>query len=65
MKIAIPLGFTLAWFGWTTLVAGVLLGWLLAAAYAVAYRAVRAGQHTVGLPLAPLLISGALVALLD
>lgn len=64
VKIAIPVGFTLAWLGWATLVAGVLLGWLLAAAYAVVDRAVRAERRAPGLPLAPFLISGALVAAL-
>lgn len=64
VKIAIPVGFTLGWLGWATLVAGVLLGWFLAAVYAAVGRVVRAERRAPGLPLAPFLISGALVALL-
>lgn len=63
VKIAIPVGFTLGWLGWATLVTGVLLGWLLATAYTVADRAVHGGWRALGLPLAPFLVSGALVAL--
>lgn len=64
VKLALPLGFTLAWHGWTTLATGVLLGWLLAAAYAIARRATRGASKQNDLPLAPFLVFGAVVVLL-
>lgn len=64
VKLASPLGFTLSWYGWATLVTGVLLGWLLAATWVVARRCVPRLRQSLDLPLAPFLVAGALVSLL-
>lgn len=65
VKLAIPLGFTLSWYGWPTLVTGVLLGWLLAATWVVARRRLQRWRENLDLPLGPFLIAGAFVSLLQ
>ncbi|SED62723.1 leader peptidase (prepilin peptidase) / N-methyltransferase [Amycolatopsis tolypomycina] len=61
VKLAIPLGAALAWFGWQTLVLGSLLPWLAAA---IAVVIMRLGRRRTAIPMGPFVIAGALAAML-
>lgn len=61
VKLAVPLGAALAWFGWQTLVLGSLLPWLAAA---IAVAIMRLGRRRTAIPMGPFLIAGALAATL-
>ncbi len=61
VKLAVPLGAALAWFGWQTLVLGSLLPWLAAA---IAVAIMRFGRRRTAIPMGPFLIAGALAAML-
>jgi leader peptidase (prepilin peptidase)/N-methyltransferase len=61
VKLAVPLGAVLAWFGWQTLVLGSLLPWLAAA---ITVAIMRLGRHRTAIPMGPFLIGGALAAML-
>jgi leader peptidase (prepilin peptidase) / N-methyltransferase len=58
------LGLYLGWIGWSALVAGTLLGWVLAALAILVRRLFMAGEAARELPLGPFLVAGALVAVL-
>lgn len=67
VKLAVPLGFTLSWYGWATLLTGVLLGWLLAAVWVVARSRIRRWRESLDRPVLdrrrprqPSAVSGAL-----
>ncbi len=57
------LGLYLGWIGWSALVTGTLLAWVLAAA-AIPLRRVIGGKATGDLPAGPFLVAGALVVVL-
>lgn len=61
VKLAVPLGAALAWFGWQTLVLGSLLPWLAAA---IAVAIMRLGRRWTAIPMGPFLAAGALAAML-
>ncbi|MFB9690325.1 prepilin peptidase [Amycolatopsis plumensis] len=61
VKLAVPLGSALAWFGWQTLALGSLLPWLTAA---LAVAIMRLGRRRAAIPMGPFLIAGALAAML-
>ncbi|WP_410575571.1 prepilin peptidase [Amycolatopsis sp. cmx-4-61] len=61
VKLAVPLGAALAWFGWQTLVLGSLLPWLAAA---IAVTIMRLGRRRTAIPMGPFLIAGTLAAML-
>jgi leader peptidase (prepilin peptidase)/N-methyltransferase len=61
VKLAGPLGATLAWVDWRTLIVGILLGWLTAA---IGYGVTRlAGSRRQELPLGPFLIGATILIL--
>ncbi|WP_253886256.1 prepilin peptidase [Actinokineospora diospyrosa] len=64
VKLAGLLGLTLGWYGWTTILTGTLLGWLLAATARFTLRATRHIDRTAPTPLGPHLGIGAIVALI-
>ncbi|MEV6831235.1 A24 family peptidase [Amycolatopsis sp. NPDC051102] len=61
VKLAVPLGAVLAWFGWQTLALGSLLPWLAAA---IAVAIMRLGRGRTPVPMGPFLVAGALAAML-
>jgi leader peptidase (prepilin peptidase)/N-methyltransferase len=58
------LGLALGWHGWTALLTGTLLGWLLAAISHLVRRAAGQTRGDVAVPLGAFLIAGTFVALL-
>ncbi|WP_158263153.1 A24 family peptidase [Amycolatopsis sp. CA-128772] len=61
VKLAVPLGAALAWFGWQTLALGSLLPWLAAA---IAVAIMRFARRRTVIPMGPFLIAGTLAAML-
>lgn len=64
LRLSGLLGLALGWAGWTTVLAGTLLGWLAAA---IALSALRIGRGSVAsrnIPLGPFLIFGTFAAVL-
>ena len=61
-KAGFAVGAALGWIGWITVYAGVLLAFLLAAAYAGVQLARRRIHRRDGIPLGPFLFAGALLA---
>ncbi|MGW5722846.1 prepilin peptidase [Amycolatopsis sp. NPDC003865] len=61
VKLAVPLGAALAWFGWQTLALGSLLPWLAAA---ITAAIMHLGRRRTAIPMGPFLIAGTLAAML-
>ena len=64
LKLAGLLGLALGWHGWTALLTGTLLGWLLAAIGHLVRRTVGLGSRDTPVPLGAFLIAGTFTALL-
>jgi leader peptidase (prepilin peptidase)/N-methyltransferase len=64
VKLGGILGLALAWQSWLTLLAGTLLGWLLAAVVRAALTISRRMHRETVMPLGPYLLLGALAAVL-
>lgn len=64
LKLAGLLGLALGWLGWTALLTGTVLGWLLAAMAHLVRRAVGLGSRDTPVPLGAFLIVGTFVVLL-
>ena len=62
VKLAAPLGLVLGWYGWSTLVAGVLF-WTTASAVAAVVKAIVSKNARVALPMGPFMIGGTLIAM--
>ncbi|KAA2253317.1 prepilin peptidase [Solihabitans fulvus] len=62
LKLGGLLGLAMAWQGWPTLLAGTLVGWLLAALVRIVLRAGGRVARDVSMPLGPYLFAGAFVA---
>jgi leader peptidase (prepilin peptidase)/N-methyltransferase len=60
VKLAGVLALALGWWTWTAALTGMLLGWILAAAYVLVIRAIRRSPEA-GVPLGPFLIFGAFI----
>lgn len=63
-KLAALLGFELAWFGWSTLIAGLTLGFLLAAVYLVPRLITGRSSRSTRIAFGPFMILGALTVLI-
>lgn len=63
-KLAASLGTLLAWFGWPTLVRGVVAGFLLGGLYGAALLAFRRATRAKKVAFGPFLLAGALLAIL-
>jgi len=64
VKLALPLGIALGWYGWPELVAGGYLGFLLLALYGGALRLCGRAGRGARLPHGPFMVLGALLGLL-
>ncbi|WP_110946149.1 prepilin peptidase [Streptomyces avicenniae] len=64
VKLAVPIGVALGWYGWSTVLLGTFTGFLLAACYGLTLVALgRAGRRTA-VPFGPFMALGALAGLL-
>lgn len=63
-KLAGVVGLYLGWLGWSEVLTGVLLGYLGAALVVIALRAAGSSVGRGGMPFAPFLTGGALLAVL-
>ena len=63
-KLAAVLGLVLGWFGWDALVAGVTLGFVLAALYLLPRMVTGGFSRSEQIPLAPFMLVGAFTVLL-
>lgn len=64
VKLAASLGVLLAWFGWPTLLAGGVAGFLLAGLSGIALLVTHRATRKQQLPFGPFMIAGALAVLL-
>ncbi|MER5635893.1 A24 family peptidase [Kitasatospora sp. NPDC002227] len=64
VKLALPLGTALAWYGWPTLLQGTTFTVLLAGLYCLALLLLGRATRTTSFALGPFLAAGALLALL-
>ncbi|WP_262007154.1 A24 family peptidase [Streptomyces sp. FIT100] len=64
VKLAVPLGVVLGWYGWGVLFAGAFAGFLLGAAYGLGLVLLRRAGRKSAIPFGPFMISGALLGLL-
>lgn len=64
VKLAALLGLVLGWFGWSAVLLGFLLGFLLQAVVGLALLAARRAGRSTELPFGPALLTGALAAVL-
>jgi leader peptidase (prepilin peptidase)/N-methyltransferase len=64
VKLAPSLGMALAWYGWGALVLGTLLAFGLGAVAALALLALRRAGRSTPVPFGPMMLLGALVAVL-
>lgn len=64
VKLAASLGTALAWFGWSTLLAGAAAGFLLGGAYGVILLATRRVSRGQLIPFGPFMIAGTFLAII-
>lgn len=64
VKLAASTGAALGWLGWTALVAGTFLTFVLAAVYGLALLLLRRADRTSQLPLGPFIVAATLAAIL-
>ncbi|GAB1327827.1 prepilin peptidase [Streptomyces sennicomposti] len=64
VKLALPLGTALGWYGWPIVVTGGLTGLLYGALYGLGLVALRKAGRGSAIPLGPFMLGGALTALL-
>ncbi len=64
VKLALPLGALLGWYGWTVLFAGAFAGFLLGGAYGLGLVLFRGADRKSAIPFGPFMIGGALLGLL-
>lgn len=63
-KWAGVIGLNLGWLGWHFVVTGILLSYLVAAAFVIGFRILRSPGNRISLPFAPFLAVDALVVIL-
>jgi leader peptidase (prepilin peptidase)/N-methyltransferase len=63
VKLAVPVGVALGWYGWDVVFLGTFAGFLLAAGYGLALMAVRRAGRRTPVPFGPFMALGALAAL--
>lgn len=64
VKLAVPLGAALGWYGWGVLFAGAFAGFLLGAVYGLGLVLTRRAGRDAAIPFGPFMIAGALLGLL-
>ncbi|OII63865.1 prepilin peptidase [Streptomyces sp. CC53] len=64
VKLALPLGVALGWYGWDVLFVGAFAGFLLGAAYGLGLIALRRAGRKTAIPFGPFMIAGAATGLL-
>ncbi|MCP9944779.1 A24 family peptidase [Streptomyces somaliensis] len=64
VKLALPLGAALGWYGWPVLLAGAFAGFLLGAGYGLGLVVRRRATRGSAIPFGPFMIAGALLGLL-
>ena len=64
VKLALPLGVALGWYGWAVLCAGGFAGFLFGALYGLGLMILRRAGRKTGIPFGPFMIAGALTGLL-
>ncbi|MFC8510203.1 prepilin peptidase [Streptomyces sp. NPDC057411] len=64
VKLAVPLGAALGWYGWGVLFAGAFAGFLLGSLYGLALVLTRRAGRGSAIPFGPFMIAGALLGLL-
>lgn len=61
VKLALPLGVALGWYGWGALFVGAFTGFLLGAAYGLGLVLLCKAGRKSAIPLGPFMVSGALI----
>ncbi|MCB8902851.1 MULTISPECIES: A24 family peptidase [unclassified Streptomyces] len=64
VKLALPLGAALGWYGWGVLFAGAFAGFLLGAVYGLGLVALRRADRSSAIPFGPFMLAGGLLGLL-
>ncbi|MDB1086936.1 A24 family peptidase [Streptomyces sp. ACA25] len=64
VKLAIPVGTVLGWYGWDAVFLGTFAGFLLAAGYGLLLVVARRASRRTEIPLGPFMLLGALAAVL-
>ncbi|MCF3962461.1 prepilin peptidase, partial [Streptomyces fuscigenes] len=64
VKLALPLGCVLGWYGWPVLFAGAFLGFLAGALYGLGLMVLRGAGRGTAIPFGPFMIAGAWAGLL-
>ncbi|MFG3495135.1 prepilin peptidase [Streptomyces sp. NPDC047928] len=64
VKLAVPLGVALGWYGWDVLFVGAFAGFLFGAVYGFGLVALRRASRRSAIPFGPFMIGGALLGLL-
>jgi leader peptidase (prepilin peptidase)/N-methyltransferase len=64
VKLAVPLGAALGWYGWGVLCAGAFAGFLLGSLYGFGLVVTRRAGRDAAIPFGPFMITGALLGLL-
>ncbi len=64
VKLALPLGVALGWYGWPVLFVGAFAGFLLGALYGIGLILLRRAGRKSAIPFGPFMITGALVGIL-
>ncbi|GHA72050.1 prepilin peptidase [Streptomyces termitum] len=63
VKLALPLGAALGWYGWEVLLAGAFLGFLLGAVYGFGRVLLGRASRSSAIPFGPFMLTGALLGL--
>ncbi|MFJ3163298.1 prepilin peptidase [Streptomyces kanasensis] len=64
VKLALPLGCALGWYGWDVLLAGAFAGFALGALYGLGLVVLRRARRRTAIPFGPFMIGGALLGVL-
>lgn len=64
VKLAVPLGVALGWYGWGVLMGGAFAGFLFGAVYGMSLVLARRASRKAAMPFGPFMVAGALVGLL-
>lgn len=64
MKLAVPLGAALGWYGWGVLFTGAFAGFLLGAVYGFGLVLLRKAGRSSAIPFGPFMLAGGLLGLL-
>ncbi|MFJ1745346.1 prepilin peptidase [Streptomyces sp. NPDC088116] len=63
VKLAVPLGVTLGWYGWPVLCVGAFAGFLFGSLYGLGLMLLRRAGRKSAIPFGPFMITGALVGI--